>query len=384
MVKILIEGEAHLSIPNLPRYSRHTLICPKRALPFGTLKKVWSPFGSLTAWQAKIRNYKLIHSFNKIVYTDIPWIATFEDDYSILYRNPKNDFEARVYEIINRRLSLDNCRKLIAISDYAKLRLTKRLQGSLEKAINKVEVIHPNFPVKVMQPKKYDNQKNIQIIFIGNHFARKGGIVVLRLANKAHKMGLPITFHIVSRLKYGQGVPTDYPDSKRYEEDLKLLDLPNVIFHKTIPNTEVLALLSQSHFQLMPTLHDTYGYSIIEGFSVATPAITTNVCALPEFVHPGQNGYLLELELSKIRHWKSWLYHAEELRSEEYWISLNNAYNWLAEQALEILVEFIQRPDKQEHYQQLSAGALAQALNVHDSQKRNESFDELYSELTKS
>ncbi|MCC5641767.1 glycosyltransferase family 4 protein [Nostoc sp. CHAB 5824] len=379
MAKVIIGGQKHLSIPNLPRNSRHTLIRPK-PFPAGRypIEKIWYPLGSFMAWQPVWERYQAIHSFNKILYTNKPWFLTFED-HRVLYRNPQNQGEAAIYELLNNRLALDNCQKIIAISDYAKLRLIKRIEGwkIKEKVSKKLDVIHPNFPVKVNQSKLYQQQQNLQLIFIGNHIARKGGIVALRLAKKAEKLGLPITIHIISELGHGSGVPTDFPDRTKYVEDLKLLNLNNVVFHKTIPNDKVIELLSQSHFQLMATLHDTYGYSIIEGFSVATPAITTNVCALPEFIRHGENGYILQLPINEIRHWSNWL-HGEKTKTDEYWEILNSTYDYLAEQALQKVIQFLDRSDKREHYEFLSAGALAQAQIVHNSEKQNEFFDNLY------
>lgn len=379
MAKVIIGGQKHLSIPNLPRNSRHTLIRPK-PFPAGRypIEKIWYPLSSFMAWQPVWGRYQAIHSFNRILYTNKPWFLTFED-HRVLYRNPQNQGEAAIYELLNNRLALDNCQKLIAISDYAKLRLINRIEGwKIEQKVSKkVDVIHPNFPVRVNQSKFYQQQQNLQLVFIGNHIARKGGIVALRLANKAEKLGLPITIHIISELGYGSGVPTDFPDRTKYVEDLKLLNLNNVVFHKNIPNDKVLELLSQSHFQLMATLHDTYGYSIIEGFSVATPAITTNVCALPEFVRHGENGYVLKLPINEIRHWSNWQ-HGEKTKTNEYWEVLNSTYDYLAEQALQQIIQFLDRSDKREHYEFLSAGALAQTQIVHNSEKQNELFDNLY------
>lgn len=379
MAKVIIVGQKHLSIPNLPRNSRHILIRPK-PFPAGRypIEKIWYPLSSFFPWQPVWGRYQAIHSFNKILYTNKPWFLTFED-HRFLYRNPQNKGEAAIYELLNNRLGLENCQKLVAISDYAKLRLIKWIEGwnIKEKISKKLDVIHPSFPVRVNESKLYQQQQNLQLIFIGNHIARKGGVVALRLAKKAEKLGLPITVHIISDLGHGSGVPTDFPDGSKYVDDLKLLDLNNVVFHKNLPNDKVIELLSQSHFQLMATLHDTYGYSIIEGFSVATPAIATNVCALPEFIRHGENGYILELPINEFRHWSNWLYE-EKTKTNEYWEILNSTYDYLAEQALQQIIQFLDRSDKQEHYEFLSAGALAQAQIMHNSEKQNELFDDLY------
>ncbi|BAY88764.1 MULTISPECIES: glycosyltransferase family 4 protein [unclassified Tolypothrix] len=381
MAKVIIAGERHLSTPNLPRTSQHILIRPKQ-FPSGRypLEKIWYPLNSFSYWQPFWKKFQVVHAFNRIEYTNKPWFVTFED-HRFLYRNPQNKLEEIAYPILNNRLALKNCQKIIAISDYAKMRFANRVSewNISEKLKNKLTVIHPNFAIKAHQPKTYKDGENIELIFVGNHLARKGGIVALRLAKKAEALGLPIKVHIISNLRYGSGVPTDFPDQSKYTADLKLLDLDNVVFHKSIPNEKVLDLLAQSHFQILATLHDTYGYSVLEGFSVATPAITTNICALPEFVHDDENGYHLKLPLNEIRHWNNWL-HGEKTKTNEYWEILNSTYDDLAEQALQKILHFLERTDKQEHYASLSAGALTQMQNYHNAEKQNELFDSLYAE----
>ncbi|TVP57113.1 MAG: glycosyltransferase [Nodularia sp. (in: Bacteria)] len=386
MAKILVTGQKHLSIPNLPRSSKHKII---RAKPFPTgrypLKKIWSPFESFDSWQPSWKQYQVVHSFNSIQYTDKPWFVTCED-HTFLYNNPKNNVERRIYNFLNNRLSLDNCCKIIAISDYAKMRFLRQIAGwqTRDQIMRKVDIIQPNFPLRANQPKKYQENQKLTLTFVGNHLARKGGIVALRLAKKAEKLKLPIIVNIVSGLKHGPRVPTDFPDTTKYAEDLKLLDLDNIIHYKNISNEKVIDLLSHSHFQIMATLHDTYGYSIIEGFSVATPAITTNVCALPEFLTHGKNGYFLNLPINEIRHWSNWLYDKEKMKTDEYWDTINNTYDDLADQALQQIIQFIDRPDKLEHYESLSAGALAQFQSFNNSQTQNDLFDRLYAEAAAS
>jgi glycosyltransferase involved in cell wall biosynthesis len=386
MASVIITGEKHLCIPNHPRNSRHKLIYSK-PFPSGRypLEKIWSPLGSISSWQPTLQKINLVHSFNKIPYTNKPWFLTFED-HSFLYLNSRNQLESLIYTKLHNRLGLENCKKLIAISDYGKMRFLnwiQELHGYLwEKVVNKVHIIHPNFPIRATHPKKYNEQRKLQLVFVGNHIARKGGIVALRLAKKAEKLKLPVVIHIISGLKHGSGVPTDFPEPEKYTEDLKLLDLNNIVYHKILPNAKVIDLLKESDFQILATLHDTYGYSVIEGFSVATPAITTNVCALPEFVRDQENGYILHLELNERRHWNNWL-HGDKTKTIEYWDIVNSTYEELANQALQRVLEFLDRPDKNEHYEFISSAALAQATNVNNSEKQNELFDNLYAEASK-
>ncbi|MBE7382994.1 MAG: glycosyltransferase family 4 protein [Leptolyngbya sp. SIO1E4] len=274
------------------------------------------------------------------------------------------------------------------MSDYAKQKFIEINHDwhPLKDVLKKAFVIHPNVPIYASKGKTYSSDHPLQIVFIGHAFARKGGIVALRVADKARKIGLPVVFHLVSKLLYGSIIYTDHPDKQRYEKDLKLLELPNVIFHGKLTYPNVIELLTKSHFQMMATLDDTYGFSIVEGFSVGTPAITTNVCALPEFVHSEGNGYLIELPLNESRNWISRKFYFEycgevfqrRRNSEKYWEILDETYEILADQTLELIIEIVNHPEK---YTPLSEGALAQALDFHNSQAANSVLDNLYSKI---
>ena len=367
MATILLTGNFKLMSFNSSRHSVHKLI---RAIPF-PLKKIWRPLDALSIG-LPVQPYQLIHSYNRIPYVNKPWIISFE---TILPRTI-GPGSYGLKKILRSRLLLNNCKKIIAISDYAKQRFIKfnKDWNELKDVINKLVIIHPNISLNTFTPKHYATGKILELAFIGNDFARKGGIVALRIASKAKKMGIPIKIHLISAMKYGANVYTDFPQSSRYENDLKLLGLDNVVFHKTKSNAEVIQLLTASHFQLMPTLDDTYGFSILEGFSVGTPAITTNVCALPEIVHHDQNGYLLHLDLTEDRNWIQ-LAHRE---NPDYWDILDNTYDELTNQALQLIVEILNQPER---YEYLSSGAIAQVRNFHDSQVASQRLDNLYLEI---
>lgn len=370
MVRVLLSGSRNIMKFNSSRDSTHTLI---RALPIASKKYLPSLNGIDFGSSLNFQRYNVIHSFNRIPLTKKPWVVTFEG------RLPSvaGSGSSIITKMLRERLLSDNCQKIIAMSDYCKRIFIKQNKDydHLDKLLEKLAVIHPNIVVKNTEPKKYGKNQKLQLVFVGNAFVRKGGISILRLAKKAREKGLPVVFHLVSQMKYGDRVYTDYPDASRYREDLELMNLDNVVFHQKLLNQEVLDLLSQSHFQIMPTLHDTYGFSIIEGFSVATPAITSNVCALPEIVHPHKNGYLLEIEVDENGNWRKKPF---QRGTQEHWEILDRTYNILADRALELLQEFFTHP---EDYERLSAGALDRALEVHDSRKSGELLDRLYSTI---
>ena len=377
MSTVILTGGNHIITPNSPRNSNHQILRykeDKRHLYNSEriLQKMWCPLEGAYLFTSLSTNYDLIHSFNAIPYTKKPWIVTFESRLPRtigFYGNPLSS-------IIKNRLLLDNCRQVIAMSNYAKQTFIKGNEGwtSIKAIIDKLQVIHPSFPIRTSTPKKYLKAETLEIIFVGNDFARKGGIVALRVAEKAKKMKLQLQVNLISGMNYGPSVYTDCLDTSRYARDLTLLNLDNVVLHKKLPNEQVMNLFAKSHLQVMCTLDDTYGYSILEGFSVGTPAITTNVCALPEFVN-SNNGLVIDLELNKFKNW----INLADRKVSNYWSIIDNTYDNLANQVLEFIIKIIDAP---ESYEQLSTGAIAQA-NIHDAKRANNTFDHLYTEIIK-
>ena len=83
----------------------------------------------------------------------------------------------------------------------------------------------------------------------------------------------------------------------------RLHALPWVEWHEVLHAREVLELLCRSHVCVLPTLDETFGWSVVEAMSVGVPAITTNVCAMPEIVEHGVNGFQISLPLRADRRW---------------------------------------------------------------------------------
>ncbi|MFM7405911.1 MAG: group 1 glycosyl transferase [Cuspidothrix sp.] len=284
MNKVILTGFSHIMNHNSPKFSKYELVRPKE-FPFGRfpLKKIWSPLSSLAAWQP-VNESKIIHSFNAIPYTRKPFIVSYEIFLPHIMASESGYAVEKLRNFLRDRLAVDNCIRLLATSNFAKKKFILKNEGweKLDQVLQKTEVIPPNTILRASQPKTYTDKSHINLMFVGNHIARKGGIVALRVAKKAKSLGLPIIIHIASGLSMGKGIPTDCPDISCYDNDLKLLELDNVRFYKQLPNQEVIKLLAQSEFQLLATLQDAYAFSILEGLSVATPAITTPIFAIPD------------------------------------------------------------------------------------------------------
>lgn len=307
----------------------------------------------------------MLHTFNRIpLATSKPWVVSFE---SILPRCYGKGSET-VRSILRERLLSPQCRKIIAISEYAVRRMRKALANwsSLPDLLEKTIVVHPNVPLSDFRPVYTGGP--LSLLFVGNDFARKGGIAALRIAKIAQEQRLPIHLHIVSSMQYGNGIYTDCADRKAYAADLSLLSLENVTFHGPQPNHGVMSLIRQSHFVLLPTLHDTYGFSPLEGMSQGVPVIASATAAIPEFVKHEQNGYLLPLSADAIGDWDELPYPS--------WEALDYVFSSMAEAAIGYLRGILDEPLR---WTGLSHGATSHMRLQHCAETTGARLEQLYS-----
>jgi glycosyltransferase involved in cell wall biosynthesis len=336
------------------------------------LARYWAPALAVAAY-APGKTFDIAHFFNKIPpILRKPWVVTFESSLPRMF--PPSD-PLRSY--LRDRLAERNCLAIIAISNWAlhRFRAVNESWPNLPKVLEKTRVLHPCIAVHNPRPKTLQPGETIHLVFVGNNFARKGGVVALRLARKAMAQGLPLHVHLVSSKMIYTGSHTDHPDSRLYDPDLQNLSLPNVTFHGARNNAEVLALMDRCHVTLLATLHDTYGYSVLEGFANGLPAITSAICALPEFVLPyaddASNGFLLNLPKNREGCWR----YVEDAATPDYWDKLDDAFERMSDQALAHLTLLAQQPQRLE---QLSAGALRRIKESHDVARHAQTLDSIY------
>jgi glycosyltransferase involved in cell wall biosynthesis len=345
-----------------PRESRHEIVrCPYSA-PW---RRLWRPLDAI-AFGLPERDCHVIHSYNRIPLTRKPWVVASESWFPRTLT--QRDFGLR--RALLRRLARENCKRVLPLSDYARNVFTLFNEGMPELAavLAKTEIVYPNVPLRADRPKTFA-EGPLKVLFVGNDFAQKGGVAAVRLAGSAKTTGLPIEVHIVSALRYGKSVFADCPKPGVYDKDVELLKLDNVVLHGTQPNDRVIELMKECHFLLLTSLDDTFGFSVIEAMSVGTPAIVSNVCALPELVRSGDNGAVIELPLDRYRKWT-------QLKLRQ-WPVLNEAYDLFAANALEFLTALSSEPSR---YEALSAGAIGQIREHHDAVKVGARLDAIYEE----
>ena len=249
----------------------------------------------------------IIHTFNAVCDTDVPWVSTFETAIPRTKQtcNKAWQFAPQTADKFNKKafelLRKDSCKALIAISEANKniqLQIMEAfdIEGR-EEIAKKIKVLHPPQPVLVTKEeaeRKFDKVNEcVEIIFVGGKFFRKGGAEIVDSLMKlaGHKQKFHLT--VISSLDYGDDVSkSTYEDMLRYKQILTSSD--RITYYERLPNPEVLELCKKAHVGLLPTMADTYGYSVLEMQSCGCPVITTDIRALPE-MNNEKCGYLINV-----------------------------------------------------------------------------------------
>ncbi len=298
-LNILTVQDRYPALFNTPRASRHT-IERRRFVPFN---KLFRPMEAATFINPfPLKRFDLVHALNRVPLGPTPYIIGFESHLPRAFAPG----DAPVVERLTRHLAGRKCVRILPMSEFARRTFLKQHAKSpvLAELEAKLQVRQPNIEIPDVT-EWFDPSApldELRLVFVGGHFARKGGLAVLKLAEKAREKGVPLHATIVSSLEYGDGIWTDPANPAFYEPYLKLLDLPNVTLIHGAPNSEVQKLMHRSHVSLLPTFADTYGYSAVEGMANFTPVLGTTQGALPEFVD-ASNGVLLNIETNDVGEW---------------------------------------------------------------------------------
>lgn len=321
------------------------------------------------------RRADLIASFNRIPLGQTPFVISFESHLPRLFGHEGT----AAFRFFRNRLLHDDCRRIIPISQHARRLFLHQHRDSPDLAALAAKASEVIYPSVDIGPERDGSQSGeLQAVFVGNHFARKGGTAVLAAAQAALSRHLPIRFHIVSNLTVGgrNGVWTDPPDPGFFEADLRLVHLPNVTLHGTLPQEAVMALLRRCDVMLLPTLCDTFGYSAIEALATGLPVIGTRAYALPEIVNHGLTGTLLDLETDAKGEWAG-LSRSDKM-SDDYGRFYRDTTAHLAEQLLAGLEAMLNDPAGRAR---MGRAARQDAFARFDANKQAARLDLLYEQV---
>ena len=114
---------------------------------------------------------------------------------------------------------------------------------------------------------------------------------MLRVLTSLMDEGYPIQLTIVSTLE------SDYVTHATEKDKLEVQQMvsehtQSIIWYPSLPNKEVIELMKGSDVALLPTMRDTYGYSVLEAQACGCPVITTDIRALPE-INSDDTGWVI-------------------------------------------------------------------------------------------
>jgi glycosyltransferase involved in cell wall biosynthesis len=113
-----------------------------------------------------------------------------------------------------------------------------------------------------------------RILFVGKHFAPKGGPELLEAFAAVRRENADARLAIVS-----SSCPSPRP--------------PGVEFHGLVTRQALARLYESSAVFALPTLREAFGLSLLEAMSFGLPVVATRVEAIPEIVADGESGVLV-------------------------------------------------------------------------------------------
>jgi len=211
--------------------------------------------------------------------------------------------ENHVRAFLRRFLLSDHCKFILAISDWARTNFLSTLTVAQRELVgSKLFVLPPyqELTNAIPQTALADGDA-LTLAFVGHDFFRKGGEALLQAVERS---GEELNFRavVIGRIA-GNDYATRYLDDS-YMDGVKrrLAENPRVSWRTVLPNEEVLRLLATAHLGVLPTMADSYGYSLLESMSLGLAVIGTNVQAGKEINAEGV-GWRLDLPLSGDGYW---------------------------------------------------------------------------------
>ena len=151
----------------------------------------------------------------------------------------------------------------------------------------KIHVIEfgANLDEKDIVPHKFQYQGQLNLLFLGVEWERKGGSVAVDACEYLNNIGIPSTLHIVGIRNL----------------DNEIVQLPFVKYYGFLDKNiredydNLVAIIRLSHCLLLPTKAECAGIAFCESCANGLPVFTYNTGGIPNYVMDGKNGYKLPL-----------------------------------------------------------------------------------------
>ena len=247
------------------------------------------------------RKVSLIHTFNRICVNDnYSWCGTFEKTFPEYFCDERHLNEKSIKKQANYILK-DNCKQIFPLSNwsyqYEKWLLGKVLtQKQVDAICEKMTVLYPPQQLLTTEDEirqKYANieSRKLHLIYVGGQIKRKGGMSVLRVLDDLSRI---YSFEATVIGNLNDGVGNYYLNDTEMEECQTIIENSKWLhYHQKLANSEVLSLIKASDVGLLPTIGDTFGFSVLEMQASGCPVVTTNREAMPE-INNRETGWIID------------------------------------------------------------------------------------------
>ena len=249
-------------------------------------------------------NVDLMHLVNQVpIPVTRPYVMSFEDYCPRVPEDLKaqKPWLGRLEHTLAWLLAQGSCRALMPWSEYARRVSTQQLRAYSfgQTVLDKMTIVPP--PVRIRTDRPKSKNAHPKLVFVGREFQRKGGVSVLLAHQRLHDLGVPVETTIIS--SFGP-TPSHYIRiPEKYQDCSAMLSAAGLTHLSHLGDAEVLRLIDDADYLLLPTLHDSYGYSAAEALGGATPVIASGTAAQPDIVDHGVSGWLLPIENDAIGKW---------------------------------------------------------------------------------
>ena len=250
----------------------------------------------------------VIHTFNRVCLHDRNrWAATFEKTIPEYFSE-----ENRInYRLMRRQLPLilsEKCIAILPMSQWAynyELWLLSQFAKpeEIDRIKSKMTVLYPPQEILITEEEirnKFNDMRELRFLYVGGQVKRKGGAEVLRAFHQLSKQYDSFTLTFIGKLD------DNYNNFYLDEEELKeiraiIANADWLDYHEKVPNDEVIKFAKQAHVGLLPSMGDTFGFSVLEMQACGCPVITTDRQALSE-INNDQCGWLIKTDDIQLPH----------------------------------------------------------------------------------
>ncbi len=260
-----------------------------RNLSFNTMTSLYMLLKALLQRATAVNgDFDFVHAFFWTFYRyRKPWIHENDQSPSQLifnYFKMRNGFGQKIVEMIAK--ILNDSQAVITWTEHAAKGF---VNDGVEKSL--VHLIPP--PIEAKCNKKEHN--NINVLFVGRDYYRKGGDIALKAMEKILKKRNDVTFTYVGKAP----IP----------------EHPKIMHYEGLSRKQLEDIYETSDILLYPSRDEAYGLAVLEALSYGIPVIASNLPSLAEIIDNNLDGYLANSEEDYLEKLESLINSPDRLKS---------------------------------------------------------------------